>query len=365
MSSSPSTVTKVENVSFAFDIDGSLIKEPDVIPGAKETLNILQKHKIPFILLTNSGGEMEESLAEELTEELELDAPIRKEQVVLSHTPFRGLVNQYKDKSILVLGGTGHLIKEVARAYGFKHVFTASDLLASDPTIYPFDEITQEYHLQHGKTDGPRNEDGQIEIAAILMWSSSRDMGLELQVTMDLLLSEGGKVGTSSPKNGDKFLPNNGYGQDNQPPLYFCNPDLVFHSKHTLPRYAQGGFRAALQGLWAAHTRGAAMLNVHECGKPTRLTFQYGEAALCNWHGILNGADAPAITRTYMVGDNPASDIQGANAWVSERGINWRSILVETGLYVRGTIPDHLPRHIAPDVKAAVELALEEFYQST
>ncbi len=61
-----------------------------------------------------------------------------------------------------------------------------------------------------------------------------------------------------------------------------------------------------------------------------------------------------------MIGDNPASDIAGANTYESQCGYQWKSILVETGVYRAGTVPAHQPTHTAKNVKEAVEWALTQ-----
>src|SRR5271168_2852845 len=43
-------------IAFSLDIDGVLMRSKILLPGATETLKMLQKYKIPFIFLTNSGG---------------------------------------------------------------------------------------------------------------------------------------------------------------------------------------------------------------------------------------------------------------------------------------------------------------------
>ena len=279
---------------------------------------------------------------------------------MLSHSPFQDLVAQYQDKNILVIGGVGNAIRGVAKAYGFKNVFTPSDLFKTDQNIYPFGQLTADHHNEHGETDGPRNKSGRVKISAILMWSSSRDMGLDLQIIMELLLSKGGEVGTVSSLNGNPSLPNRGYGQDNQPALHFCNPDLTWATAYALPRAAQGGFKAALEGTWRAQTDGAEMLNTFVVGKPTEATYVFGERALHETHISINGLDAPSIKRTYMVGDNPASDIQGANAFESRHGVRWKSILVESGVHVKGSTPVYVPDTIVPGVREAVEWAVRD-----
>lgn len=59
-----------------------------------------------------------------------------------------------------------------------------------------------------------------------------------------------------------------------------------------------------------------------------------------------------------MIGDNPESDIRGANSYRSKHGSDWQSILVKTGVY-RGGEPTWTPHVIVDDVKKAVEWALK------
>ena len=64
-----------------------------------------------------------------------------------------------------------------------------------------------------------------------------------------------------------------------------------------------------------------------------------------------------------MVGDNPESDIQGANNYRSRGGdTEWASVLVRTGVWDprRGGEPRHAPKMIADDIKAAVDWALKQ-----
>lgn len=58
--------------------------------------------------------------------------------------------------------------------------------------------------------------------------------------------------------------------------------------------------------------------------------------------------------KSYMVGDNPASDIAGANAH------GWSSILVRTGVFhdTHGEKPAYQPTVIVDDVEKGVEWAI-------
>ena len=181
-----------------------------------------------------------------------------------------------------------------------------------------------------------------------------------------MLLSQNGILGTLSAKNGDASLPNKGYQQDGQPPLYFSNPDLLWAAKYHLPRLGQGGFREALEGVWAALTGGeknGVALNKVVMGKPHKPTYEFAEKRLIAHREHLlspSGGKLGHLKRVYMVGDNPESDILGGNSYKSPHGTDWVSVLVQTGVYVKGTTPAHVPRQIVGDVYDAVSWAVAQ-----
>lgn len=182
---------------------------------------------------------------------------------------------------------------------------------------------------------------------------------------MDLLLSKEGYLGTYSSKNGDETLPNRGWQQHNQPKLYFSNPDLFWAAQYHLPRFGQGAFQAALQGVWNA-TTGDAKLEMTVIGKPHAHTYEYAEKVLDNHHTEMlrqrgvERTDQNKIQRVYMVGDNPESDIRGANEFKSPLKTEWESILVKTGVYKDGTVPAYTPKAIVNDVALAIRWALQQ-----
>ena len=61
-----------------------------------------------------------------------------------------------------------------------------------------------------------------------------------------------------------------------------------------------------------------------------------------------------------MVGDNPESDIRGANDFESPHGVEWSSVLVNTGVHRKGSEPKYKPTAMVEDVLAAVKWALRE-----
>ena len=200
-----------------------------------------------------------------------------------------------------------------------------------------------------------------IRIGAIFVFNDPRDWALDAQIIVDLLLSAKGVLGTYSAKNNDPQLPNRGFQQDEQPHIYFSNSDLWWASQHHLPRLGQGGFREALEGVWAAITGGDAQgveLQKTIIGKPYAETYKYAEEVLHQRQKTLLGdANVSPPRNVYMIGDNPESDIRGANEYVSPWQSQWSSILVRTGVF-RGNQKDQAPRHIAADVRDAVQWAL-------
>ncbi len=98
-------------------------------------------------------------------------------------------------------------------------------------------------------------------------------------------------------------------------------------------------------------------------GKPYQPTYEFAEKRLMSNRKQLFSNDANnlgQLKRVYMIGDNPASDIAGGNNYKSPLGTKWASILVQTGVYVEGTVPAHQPRKIVGDVWDAVNWAAEQ-----
>ncbi|KAJ5703443.1 HAD-superfamily hydrolase subfamily IIA CECR5 [Penicillium malachiteum] len=362
---------RVPNFAFAFDIDGVLLRSSKPIPGAADSLAHLKEQGIPFILLTNGGGKHETERVAEISEKLNI--PLDATDIVQSHSPFAELVkgpdsaSALENKCVLVAGGDGDNCRRVAEQYGFKNVVTPGDIFMDNPAIWPFSKNFSNYYKTFARplprpvdhTDRARG----LKIDAVFVFNDPRDWGLDTQVIMDLLLSQDGHVGTLSEKNGRTDLPNHGYQQDGQPHLYFSNPDLYWAAAYPLPRLGQGGFREALEGVWAATTGGLSKgveLKKTVIGKPYQGTYEFAERQLLRnrakkFEGV---SDLPPLQQVYMIGDNPESDIRGANSYRSSYGSKWQSILVRTGVYPGGE-PAWTPTTIADDVQKGVQWALK------
>ncbi|CZR58585.1 related to cat eye syndrome critical region protein 5 precursor [Phialocephala subalpina] len=341
-------VNGAPSFAFAFDIDGVLLRSSTPIPGAAKALTYLHNNNIPFILLTNGGGKYESARVAELTDKL--GVPLSEDNFVQSHTPFKQLVGGYdgiealKDKTIMVTGGDGDKCRKVAERYGFKNVIIPGDILMDNPTIWPFSQVFTDYY-QKIHRPLPRPVDladpaKSLKIDAIFVFNDPRDWALDSQIILDLLSSKQGILGTYSDKNGDTSLPNNGWQQD-----------------------GQGGFQASLRGVWDV-TTGGAKLERTVIGKPHAETYKYAENVLNTYRTHLLGAGTKGkpvgrLQRVFMVGDNPESDIRGANDYESAHDTKWTSCLVKTGVFREGTKPAYAPKVIVDDVLSAVKWALK------
>ncbi|KAL3474177.1 HAD-like domain-containing protein [Aspergillus californicus] len=363
-----SSAPRIPDFAFAFDIDGVLLRSSKPIPGAAESLALLKREGIPFILLTNGGGKHETERVAEISEKLQV--PLDADVIIQSHSPFAEMVqgtetqSALENKQVMVVGGDGNRCREVAERYGYKNVITPGDIIMANPSIWPF--AFMDYYKTFARplphTGDPSDPTKGLKIDAILVFNDPRDWALDAHIIVDLLLSSQGVMGTLSEKNGRTDLPNHGYQQDGQPPLYFSNPDLWWAAAYSLPRLGQGGFREALEGTWSAITGGPSKgIQLHKTviGKPSQGTYEFAENQLLRNRARTFGFDSPKpLQNVYMVGDNPESDIRGANSYRSAHNSQWHSILVETGVY-RGGEPAYTPKMVAGDVLKAVQWGLQ------
>lgn len=252
---------------------------------------------------------------------------------------------------------------------------TPADLIFANDKIYPFAHLKDSLHstyspLPDNKRAAPITDsysmeipDDALKIDKILVWNDPRDWSLDIQVIYDLLISHQGYLGTISHKNGNEKLPNNGWQQDGQPDLWISNMDLFWKTEYPVNRFGTGAFVDALKGIWAAATDGAD-LQFNALGKPSKYTYDYAHDRLLHYEAdVVAGEKATKrpLRRVYMIGDNPESDIKGANDFSPLDGTEWVSILVRTGVWqptASETTPRHQPRVIVDDVVDAIVWAM-------
>ncbi|TEB37474.1 HAD-superfamily hydrolase [Coprinellus micaceus] len=330
---------KAPPLAFVFDIDGVLIRGPHVLPEAKKALKMLEgdnpfRTTIPYILLTNGGGVGEEERSKSLSHKLGVH--IDTSQYLQAHTILKKHAQRFADEPILVLGGKRDVVRRVAESYGYKRVYTTLDVLAWNPSVWPFHQITEAEKASTKTADFEKTP-----ISAVFVFHDPRNWALDVQTVCDLVQS-GGIVG-------GPWVPLE--KQTKPVELIFCNPDLLWRSDFPTPRIGQGAFKEAFQAVYKALT-GNRYPHV-QYGKPTEATYNFAKETLGAIFRERYGASSTP-EHLYMVGDNPESDIAGAN------GARWNSVLVKTGVYdpEQGP-PAHAPTRIANDVLEAVEWAIE------
>ncbi|KAG7090938.1 hypothetical protein E1B28_010010 [Marasmius oreades] len=329
----------VSPLGFAFDIDGVLMAGPDPLPTAKRALQILEgdnpfNMKIPYVLLTNGGGKTEAARAEKLSARLGIK--LHPEQIIQAHTILKDMTRKYADSPVLVLGGRNDELRQVAESYGFRKVFTTPDVLLWNPSVWPFQTINPSEMLSRPSVDFSKTR-----IGAVLVFHDPRNWGRDVQIILDVIQS-GGVIG-------------NPYVDHTSHPveIVFCNPDLLWKSDFPRPRIGQGAFKESFQAVYKAITGSTSPYPFVQFGKPTAPTYKYAEKVLVQLVKNRDGSNAP-LPGIYMIGDNPESDIAGANA------AGWSSVLVHTGVFDPGSgaPPAHTPTYQARDVEAAVQWAL-------
>ncbi|PHH89969.1 hypothetical protein CDD83_4830 [Cordyceps sp. RAO-2017] len=369
------------DVAFAFDIDGVLYRGSQGIPGAREVLRRIRSLGMRYVFLTNGGGAHEDAKVESLTKRLQMsrEDDVIRNRVIVSHTPMRDWADSVKKQTVLITGSHPETARELANQYGFTRAVTPADLIHANDKIYPFDQMKDGFHARHrplpdGKSASsitdPYSQDvpaDALKVDQILVWNDPRDWSLDIQIIHDLLVSRGGYLGTVSDKNGDASLPNRGWQQDGQPKLWISNLDLVWKTEFPVNRFGTGAFVEALRGVWSAVT-GGAELQFEALGKPSKYTYDYAHRRLLRYYADMAPGGKPAadteerpLRRVYMIGDNPESDIRGANEFEAEDGTEWLPILVRTGVW-RQTATEREPRHrpavIVDDVVDAIVWAL-------
>ncbi|KAL0583652.1 hypothetical protein ABG067_006465 [Albugo candida] len=312
----------------AIDVDGVLIRGKVPIPGAASVLQGLQDRAIPHVIMTNAGGYVEERKAEQLSEILNYEIDPKK--MCLSHSPMRKLAAKYKNELVLAVGKDCTDLSAVMKKYGFQNALTVGQLHNNFPKLYPDIPIS---------SDAERLNMVQLELckhqfAAVFVLIDPIYWGRELQIVMDVVCAQEGRLG-------DK-------GLRQQVPVYSACMDFQYMSDFHLPRYGAGAFRAVLEHLY--HRTTGHHLEQTFYGKPEKTSFEYVEKLIDEQH--------ENVERIYMIGDNPLTDIQGANG----AGGRWKSLLTLSGMHVGpGNHKEHPAYRVVADVNDAFKFMLQDF----
>lgn len=272
-----------------FDIDGVLVRGHRVIPAALEAFSKLVNSqgqlRVPVVFVTNAGNILQHNKAQELSDLLR--CKVDPDQVILSHSPMK-LFLQYHSKQMLV-SGQGPLV-ENARALGFQNVVTIDELRLAFPELDMVD-LQRRPKTMRLRSDFPAIE-GVLLLGEPVRWETN------LQLIMDVLLSNG--------------HPGTGLATAPYPhlPVLASNMDLLWMAEAKMPRFGHGTFLLCLETIYRKIT-GNELKYEGLMGKPSILTYQYAEDVI-RQQAERRGWAAP-IRKLYAIGDNPMSDVYGAN----------------------------------------------------
>jgi len=295
------------------------------VPGAAETVRRLQREDIPHIFLTNGSGTTEGQKAASLSRILGL-APehfIQAEQMQLASTPMRGLVEEYKEKLVLFIG-KDH-VRDVADEYGFQNAVTSEEYHAQFPTLYPDIKVDPV----------PPVNKWRKPVSAVFVLADPIPWGRDIQLICDLAASDGNLSQRVSMQ---------------RIPVYFSTPDFEYVGEHHLPRLGNGSFMHAAKGIY--EELAGKPLKSTIFGKPYKISYEYATENLER----MATSTRKTLDVIYGVGDNPLTDIRGANA----AGGKWRSVLTRTGIFQGGENDEKNPaHHVVEDLLEWFELAQE------
>lgn len=294
-------MNRIRRIGLCLDIDGVFLRGKQVLPRAPETIQLLNKYCIPYVFVTNGGGITESDKIRDL--EAKLACNLNQSQIIMCHTPYRYLVDKYRDDNILILGSSSCV--GVMQSYGFNNIIAVKDIIANNPSIYPFTRSD----LISYNTSNRFNIDLKSIKAAFIVHDPI-DWAIDMQILADVII-----------ENGRTSI--NGITNQNIP-LFACNADLVYTTEYRNPRFTQGSFITAFKHLFETYTR--SNLDITFYGKPYATQYRVVEDLLNEQAKIMN-VELPSIF--YGIGDNPVSDIRGAN----NAGVNWKSVLVKTGIF--------------------------------
>lgn len=175
-----------------------------------------------------------------------------------------------------------------------------------------------------------------------MVFSDSRDYATDMQIIMDLLRSENGRLHTVAKDPVSQRIP-----------IYFSQGDMLCPTEHPIPRMSQGTFRIGLEAMYKALTGEELERTVY--GKPELATYKYADEVLANWMEIIHN-DEHLPKNIYMIGDNPASDIVGGNNY------GWNTCLLRTGVFQGGENDETYPANfgVFDNVLKAVQAAVRK-----
>ncbi|KAG9395015.1 HAD-superfamily hydrolase subfamily IIA [Carpediemonas membranifera] len=327
------TCSNGQGACCVFDVDGVFRLGHLSVPGATGALASLREAGVPHVFLTNTSASPQAS-SQELAHALD-GTYVDPADIIVSHSPFQDLLSPFRvsERPILVVGIDNVSAGDVETLYHIPHAVSTDDVYRCLPASC----VPALAGIHSPANDEGVMRDAHAQFAAVAVMADSNNLTRDMQLVLDALRFDG----HCHPDDIRQFLDNGGDDRRQHIPIFFANPDMVYGAAHPAPRLTQGCFRLMLESMFKALTGQA--LDVVQAGKPSAISYEYAA-------GLLR--DKGGAGSVFMVGDNPASDIRGANR------VGWTSCLVRTGIGARvdtETLPEEdRPAMVFPTVVEAI-----------
>ncbi|CAK8674457.1 haloacid dehalogenase-like hydrolase domain-containing 5 [Clavelina lepadiformis] len=274
-----------------FDIDGVLLRGKTPIPNAASALKSLMDYtqrefNVPCVFCTNGFG-LREVKAATLSEKLGVN--VNPDQLVMSQTPLE-MFHEFHDKWCLVSGPEhdGGSVS-VAKSLGFNKIITIEELRQA----YPYLDWVDRQRWPQSQLEDDQNFPA---IEAIVLLGEPIRWETNLQLIIDVLVTNG------KPNQPPVF-------DGKQLPVLAVNMDLQWMAKANIPRFGHGAFLVCLENLYKKIC-GQELQYTALIGKPSEITYEYSQKLI---EEIATGMNIPELDTVYAIGDNPLTDIYGAN----------------------------------------------------
>lgn len=302
--------------AFVFDIDGVFLKGDSLIPRSKEAFQLVKTRNVPYIFLTNSTG-CNISKANLLSKLIEMD--ITPNEVIMAQSPVADLFHPetgiYRNKRCLIVSSNnGQGEKEFAKMVGCNNFTTCDEINSQFPNL---DWMDRRKWPANVDTSARLSDDQFQLIECILLLGEPVNWERNVQITLDVILGQG-----HPNKRVDSYPL-----VKNEIPIIAANLDLCWKASANMPRFGNGAFLLILETFYQKIT-GNTLTYEKLFGKPSHHTYEFCLKKLRELY------PNQEISTIIGIGDNPQSDIAGANNIKSKDNKHkWLSVLVETGVY--------------------------------
>lgn len=181
----------------------------------------------------------------------------------------------------------------------------------------------------------------ELKFKAVIVQCSTFKLPTLIQLVCDIVGSKDGSL------RGERLGPN-----DKQTVKFITtNPDLVYSANFESPRFSAKACQICVESMFKEMN--GREIETEMYGKPYKKNYEFVKTILEE----MARKRAIKISNYYMIGDNPASDIEGGNR------AGWITILVKTGVFdpnaetsVNGNDSKSPATYVVDDITAALDL---------